>query len=341
MELRELIQLAGMSGDRFYHSESHFLHHNERVPLYQNFCYVLALLRTKQGLSMEKGFDLLERLLAFQAEGFPIYLDQYPKCYSKAHQRQILLVIHWIQKLFRSVMKPELALKLKGAYQKLQDLGFELPALEKREFSNFRVVGERRRRGPDPKGTFADICLGYAQGTLARWVREDPWLLIEAALIFPGEFPRMETSDYFVDLSGYEMSWGDSEQNHSLLLPGFDEKLIFTYPEDLPEGKDDRMEASLYLNYHPDNEIFVNGKKATTFQMGDELEIRSGKKLITLTFSTGTGVFFGHISRHSRPTQERRKEMFEAHDWRIGIRTIDRAEKCYLKAGLSVATPIA
>ncbi|GAB5411889.1 MAG: hypothetical protein ChlgKO_10030 [Chlamydiales bacterium] len=141
-----------------------------------------------------------------------------------------------------------------------------------------------------------------------------------------------------INQEGYELSW---EGDHSLLFSRFDENLLFTYSEKVPEGKDDRMEVNIYLDYHPDNSIFVNGKKATAFQMNDRVEIHSGKRKITLEFTPGEGQFFGHISRHNRPSRKVPKNVFESHDWRIAIRTISRPEKTQLKVGLSEATPMA
>ncbi|MDX8430606.1 MAG: hypothetical protein SNF33_02200 [Candidatus Algichlamydia australiensis] len=336
MNQRELIQLAVKSGESFYHPESRFLHHKERIPLYQNFCYVLALLRMKQGETVELASDLLERLLAFQAEGFPIYLDQFPKCYSSEHQHKIFLTLDAIYKHFHSIMKPELKEKVERAVAKQS--GFQVDSLAPIFHpKTFRVVGEHCRRGSDPKGTFEDLVLGCYLGKLSRWVKEDPWLLVEAARIFPQEQENLIEGDILIDPTGYEISWGDSEQNHSLLLPGFDENLCFTYSEEVPEGKSDRMEVNLYLNYHPDNSILVNGKKATTFQMSDCVEIHSKNRKIKLEFAPGEGRFFGHISRYNRPTQERRKEMFESYDWRIAVRTISRSKNCSLSVRYSTS----
>lgn len=73
-------------------SESGFFHWNyentlsrDTIPLFENFCYVLALLRSHQSDLMLDARDILQRLLAFQGEGgmFPVYLHQYPKTYSR------------------------------------------------------------------------------------------------------------------------------------------------------------------------------------------------------------------------------------------------------------------
>lgn len=50
------------------------------IPLYENFCYILALFKTKEKEEVEKGIDLLAKLLPFQNEEglFPLYLHEYP-----------------------------------------------------------------------------------------------------------------------------------------------------------------------------------------------------------------------------------------------------------------------
>lgn len=50
------------------------------IPLYENFCYVLALFKTKEKEEVEKGIELLAKLLPFQNEEglFPLYLHEYP-----------------------------------------------------------------------------------------------------------------------------------------------------------------------------------------------------------------------------------------------------------------------
>ncbi|MFN4173519.1 MAG: hypothetical protein ACK4HV_00235 [Parachlamydiaceae bacterium] len=67
--------------------ETGFLHYHPSgeapyatIPLFENFCYVLALFKTKEKEEVEKGIELLLKLLPFQNEEgfFPLYLHEYP-----------------------------------------------------------------------------------------------------------------------------------------------------------------------------------------------------------------------------------------------------------------------
>lgn len=70
----------------FVRPETGFLHYHPNgdhatIPLYENFCYVLALFKTREKEEVEKGIDLLAKLLPFQNEEglFPVYLHEYPQ----------------------------------------------------------------------------------------------------------------------------------------------------------------------------------------------------------------------------------------------------------------------
>lgn len=92
----------------------------------------------------------------------------------------------------------------------------------------------------------------------------------------------------------------------------------------LPSPEGDEMKVSGYLNYHPDHEILVDGGKATTFKLGETVEIRSKGLTILLTFHAEDGQYFGHILRGNRPGQIScvGKEQFASYDWRIALRAV-------------------
>ena len=71
----------------FVRPETGFLHYHPTgdapyatIPLHENFCYVLALFKTKEKEEVERGIELLAKLLPFQNEEglFPLYLHDYP-----------------------------------------------------------------------------------------------------------------------------------------------------------------------------------------------------------------------------------------------------------------------
>ena len=82
-EKRKLIELALVAGRKFESKETGLIHFPTRdtIPLYQNFCFCLALFRSLVGDNVQEGKERLSHLLAFQNEEglFPIYLHEYPK----------------------------------------------------------------------------------------------------------------------------------------------------------------------------------------------------------------------------------------------------------------------
>ncbi len=109
--------------------------------------------------------------------------------------------------------------------------------------------------------------------------------------------------------------------------------LTCSLPEILEEtGK---MEVSLFCNLSPEHQLFIDGKKATTFRLDQDVEMRSGEHRLYIRFSlvSGQGAFSGHISRGNRPSQISCKGplRYEAFDWKIGLRTLSRIERCVIK----------
>lgn len=92
------------------------------------------------------------------------------------------------------------------------------------------------------------------------------------------------------------------------------DELVLTIPEE------DEVAVNFYLDLHPDHDIRINGLKATAFQQGDALEIRSNLLNLHLSFETDDGIYFGHLLRGNRPSQHGGKQ--SAFDWKITIRTV-------------------
>jgi hypothetical protein len=107
-----------------------------------------------------------------------------------------------------------------------------------------------------------------------------------------------------------------------------DEELCFRLSQDLPE-ESASMEIIFYCNLEG-NEIFINGKKATVFRLGDRIEILSKKNKLELKFSLleGEGSFCGHLSQGNRPFAQ--SAPFTAKDWKISLRTLSRSAHCLI-----------
>lgn len=89
----------------------------DTVPIYENFCFALALFRQKTGESVLEGKELIERLLAFQTEtgSFPIYLHDYPRCWDPLMPLKIASLLLILVRHFSPVLGEELREKIDRA----------------------------------------------------------------------------------------------------------------------------------------------------------------------------------------------------------------------------------
>lgn len=114
---RHLIDLAVAAGKKYAHPETGYVTISEGesqgfVPLYENFLYVLALLRSRKQENVLEAKRLLGQLLYFQQTNesvahigsFPIYLHEYPKCKDALQAVHILTLLYWIEKEFGHVL---------------------------------------------------------------------------------------------------------------------------------------------------------------------------------------------------------------------------------------------
>src|SRR3990167_7288503 len=83
------IDLAVTAGRKRQSPRTGFVHMHpdeaasDTIPIYENFCFVLALFRQKTAESVSEAKQLLERLLCFQTSNgnFPLYIHDYPRCW--------------------------------------------------------------------------------------------------------------------------------------------------------------------------------------------------------------------------------------------------------------------
>ncbi|MBF8262762.1 MAG: hypothetical protein HW387_427 [Parachlamydiales bacterium] len=83
----------------------------DAIPVYENFCFALALMRLKTMEGVQEGKQLFERLFPFQAGSqylwaghFPLYLHDYPRCYSPVQSLRIAPVLQILLKHFSHVL---------------------------------------------------------------------------------------------------------------------------------------------------------------------------------------------------------------------------------------------
>jgi hypothetical protein len=95
--------------------------YTDTIPLYENFCFAIALYRQKTVESVLEGKALLERLLAFQTldGNFPIFLHEFPRCYDRMQGLKIAPLLLQLQRHFSSVLASELKQKLSLAVENI------------------------------------------------------------------------------------------------------------------------------------------------------------------------------------------------------------------------------
>lgn len=150
--------------------------------------------------------------------------------------------------------------------------------------------------------------------------------------------------------------WGDSKRVHTLTCQGGNSaETTFSANENRVElffhltetvASDDReknREITLFFDLNDDAEIIVQDVAATTFQMQDQVIIRTGGLQFTMMFTLeeGQGQFFGHVMPGNRPSQLSLKgpQRFNAYDWQFFLRTVRRTEPCKIKLEISVDCP--
>lgn len=348
---KRAIDLAVSAGQKRVSPRTGFVHlhpHEEiadTIPIYENFCFALALFRQKTKESVLTGIELVEKLLPFQTQdgNFPIFLHEYPKCHDYHMGLKVGAILTILLRSFSNVlgelkMKWEAALERALLYQPEKLLwinriraiqGLSLLAFDPQTPSEwtehliscqiagqtafsipydsslhlFTLTTHQEKSEPQPH----PIEWVLAEGNYpTRLCKDHPHQLLCAPL-FPFDYIPVLLSH-----SAFRLFWQGTNL-HSLVGKG----LVF----------DGEEEAVLYCDRSLETEIRVEGKKATTFQLGDIITIQTPQKTIDLQFklTEGTGDFYGHIFPANRPSQVAKG--FEAYDWQIGLRTLRRSSK--------------
>ncbi len=358
-------ELALKAGRKRQSKQTGFVHIEDRIPLLENFCFALALFRSRLSDHVLEGKALLERLLYFQAgENFPVYLHEYPHCRDFSSAQRILPALHWILTDFHPVLGEALRDRLKSAIQRIPERAPADSPHTPEAWANYLIAGQMNGSlkleeamshwhprlltfiGPhlqdkhQPAITLYDLFMGMLFNAFSTRALVDHPLHLQAALIQPVsiEHPPAAYPD-LLQLSPPHLLWGDAEHVHSLMLQAktglIEEKegeWIVTLPELIPEEGEGRLELSLFCDIHPDHAIFINQKRATTFQCGDLVSLVSKGLKIECVFS-GEGRFFGHLLRGNRPTQV---DKGDAYDWQIALRTIKREPFSKVKISLKL-----
>ena len=120
------VQLNLASARKLQSLQTGYLHLQEMIPLFENLCFALALLRSRTSENMLEGKALIEKLLHFEVDGnFPLYLHEFPQCKKRSLGIDMLPVFYWILADFSSVLGEELSLKLRQLMGRLVSFGYK------------------------------------------------------------------------------------------------------------------------------------------------------------------------------------------------------------------------
>jgi hypothetical protein len=122
--MRQLLEMATSCGRNWQSSQTGFIHYSYNqldedchhgIPLYENLLYALALMRSRHTENVNEGKEILSKILHFQHKdegkskgNFPIYIHDFPRCYSSSQAVRLLPVLYWIHKNFHHILGGEL-----------------------------------------------------------------------------------------------------------------------------------------------------------------------------------------------------------------------------------------
>lgn len=226
---------------------------------------------------------------------------------------------------------------------------------------------EEYQSGFEPEVTLYDLFMGYLTKKFSKRALKESPVHLHAVLIqecdlivdeklgsYDFTFTESNAQEKCTSQKGftpYKLVFGSSERLHSLALEGVNcqkidfkadankhEFLFFLDAVPELEDKEKSREIAFYFDLFDRTEFRVEGIKATTFQLGEQVEVLMDGFKFDLKFEIveGSGQFMGHFMRGNRPSQiaNKGKDRFAAFDNQIFLRTIRRDEGCILKATL-------
>jgi hypothetical protein len=212
-------------------------------------------------------------------------------------------------------------------------------------------IFDRAQNGFEPSFALIDWACGELVDS-SKITEDHPLQIGLAALdtlqresIFESSFSlltRLETGNW-------NLLWKD-EHTHSLSLEVLEARITKASDQilhiDLPAAfelnRDDLFEVSFYIDASPTISLWINELKGTSFHLGDWIQIKSAEgRSVSLRFDLveGDADFCGHIYRSNRSNQQLNTRG-ESFDWKIGLRTLRRSEKCVIAVHIAVQLDI-
>lgn len=147
----------------------------------------------------------------------------------------------------------------------------------------------------------------------------------------------------------FKMLWGNLHRAHTLVCQGGNAKsikmtnteMIFDIegPADV-EDREKNREILFFIDAHEGLEFFISEQKASTFLLDEIVLVKDQYLSFNLSFhlEEGEGRFLGHLMLGNRPSQLNIKgnARFNAYDWQIFLRTINRTENTRMRVQLKI-----
>ncbi|MDB2613549.1 hypothetical protein N9Y92_00125 [Chlamydiales bacterium] len=334
--MKNWIQELNQGCLEFVSSRTGFIHWEmeDVIPIFENFCYTLSLMRTHNRESFLKGKEMLERLLPFQVEdgNFPQYLHNYPKCYHQWQSVDLLEVFSLIEGNFSHLLGSNLETQFSSAHEKLKAHA-ETTGKKGKTFPDFEMENKswsndlgldlnpyllRKQKEDQPKRTLYDCAL-YVINELPltdiTWTPE----YLPLATFYPEKLISQSLPSEIHYLSGNTLFWGDRKHINSCALFA-DGDLVASQKDSYQITTEGDIE--IFINRTACPQFSVEHKRVTAFSLDQELCIDMGKNSLKLTFSSlnQQGDYKGHISLGNRPSQLCKKG--DVYDWVIHLRTL-------------------
>src|SRR5580693_298520 len=131
---RKMIELNLAAGRKAQSPQTGYIHLNyetderhDTIPLLENFCFALALLRSRLSEHVLEAKALLEKLLSFEVDGnFPIYLHDFPQCKDRSLGLSLLPIFHWALADFKVALGEPLAMHMEMLIGRVLSHGYKM-----------------------------------------------------------------------------------------------------------------------------------------------------------------------------------------------------------------------
>jgi len=202
-------------------------------------------------------------------------------------------------------------------------------------------IFERAQEGTQPSPALIDWVCAEKIDT-PRLLQDHPSQMGLAALESVFVEPSQEIPSFALlsdsDTGNWDLLWKDKtihrlslELSKGKMVQKEADILLIELQGSFEPQRDDLFEVAFYVDASPVIDVSIGGVKGTSFALGDWVQIRSEESSIAIRFTVaeGEGDFCGHIYRSNRPNQRLNADG-ESFDWKIGLRTLRRSEKCRL-----------